>query len=246
MKKIAQIIALLCLVLVFTNCSNDDDNSDTIGATPPAETVTDADGNVYNTVTIGDQIWMVENLKTTSYKDGTPITMYSFAIHGNDWLNFNSPEAFYQWASTDDLNDVIDEELPFDYYGAMYNHLAIETGNLAPEGWRIPTQQDFIELENFISNDGNAGEEGTALKSETGWIDFSGNGTDTYGFNALPNGYVNALGGPTASEAISTWVTTNVNTTNQTRKMVSLFDEGTISYFDNGIAIGAAIRCIKE
>ena len=244
MKKIAQLLLLTLALFSFTQCTSDDNTNN-----PPEETietVTDADGNVYNTITIGNQVWMLENLKTTTYNDGTPITMYSFEVHGNNWLNFNTPEAFYQWADTSDLNDVHDNELPFDYYGAMYNHLAIESGKLAPEGWRIPTMQDFIELQNYISNNGNAGVEADALKSNSGWIASSGNGTDLFGFKGLPNGYVNALGGPTAAELISTWATTNVDIDAQTRTMVSLFDEDAILYLDNSIKIGAAVRCIKE
>ncbi|WP_299224720.1 FISUMP domain-containing protein [uncultured Psychroserpens sp.] len=243
MKKLTQCFILILLAVFSAQCSDDYNDSDTEA---PQLTVTDADGNIYNTITIGNQTWMLENLKTTKYNDGTPITAYTFATHGNNWLNFNTPEALYQWANTSDLNNVFDEELPFDYYGAMYNHLAIESGKLAPDGWRIPTVQDFVELQNYIANNGNSGNEATALKSKLGWLSSSGNGTDLYNFKGLPNGYVNTLGGPTASELISTWATIDFNSVDQTRKMVSLFDEATILYIDNSIKIGAAIRCIKE
>lgn len=212
----------------------------------PEITVTDIDGNVYNTISIGNQTWMLENLKTTKFNDGTPITEYTFATNGINWLNLNSPEAFYQWAETSDLNNIINSDLPFDYYGAMYNHLAIESGKLAPDGWKIPTEQDFQELESHLTNNGFAGNEATALKSSTGWAPFSGNGTDAIGFKGLPNGYINAFGGPTVSEGICTWATKDVNINNGTRKMIQLFDQNTILFSDNAIQIGAGIRCIKE
>lgn len=233
------ITILLMSVLFIMSCNDDVD-------VPPIEepeTVTDIDGNIYNTIKIGDQTWMLENLKTTTYNDGTPITEYQF---GDDWHNGNTQLAYYQWANTSDLNNVHTEELPTDYYGVMYNNYAIETGKLAPEGWRIPTQADFETLEAFIAADGHAGNEATVLKSKTGWVESSGNGTDVYGFNGLPNGYVSTPGTPTASELICTWATTNVNTTDKTRLSVNLFDESTISYAHNSIAIGAGIRCIKE
>ena len=234
------------IVITLLNFSCSDDDNRTI-IEDPLLTVTDADGNIYNTITIGNQIWMLENLKTTTFNDGTPITAYEF---GMDWGDLPNETPQYQWADTSDLNNVIDEELPFDFYGAMYNHWAIESGKLAPEGWRIPTQSDFEALENYLSNNGYAGNEATALKSSSGWLPSSGNGTDDIGFKGLPNGYINAFGGPTLGQGICTWATTDVNTNipigSQTRVMVQLFDEGSILYSDNSIRIGAGIRCIKE
>lgn len=211
-----------------------------------AETVTDADGNVYNTITLGNQTWMLENLKTTKFNDGTPITEYTFETHGSDWFNLNTPEMLYQWAGTADLNNLYDNELPFDFYGAMYNHLTIESGKLAPEGWRIPTEQDFIELRDFIANDGHAGNEATVLKSTNGWHSTSGNGTDLYGFTGLPNGYVNAFGGATGSETICTWATADIDETSSTRIVVNLFDQAEILFEYQAFALGNGIRCIKE
>jgi len=241
MKNLLKLTLLTLSALIFIQCSSGDNPA-------PFEpsTVTDIDGNVYNTITIGNQTWMLENLKTTKFNDGTPITEFSFAEFGINWLNLNTPTIFYQWANTDDLNNAVEEELPFDYYGAMYNHLAVESGKLAPEGWRIPSVQDFIELESYLTNNGYAGYEATALKSDSGWLASSGNGTDAIGFNGLPNGYVSAFGTPTLSEGICSWLTTDVNSATQTRRMVQLNDESTILYSDNGIQLGAGIRCVKN
>ena len=113
---------------------NKEENQVTI---EPELTVTDADGNVYQTIKVGNQIWMRENLKTTTYNDGTSINEYEF---GDDWHNGNTQIDYYQWAYTP-------PGFADDDFGAMYNHFAIESGKLAPEGWRIPTTQDFLELE---------------------------------------------------------------------------------------------------
>ena len=244
MNKSIKFFAFFCIILFFSECSDFDDKIKQ--DQNQVETVTDADGNVYNTIKIGNQTWMLENLKTTKFNDGVAITEYTFATHGNNWHNAGSEEALYQWANTDDLNNVYTETLPFDYYGAMYNHYAIESGKLAPTGWRIPTEQDFIELESFLNSNGASGTEATALKTTFGWLSSSGNGTNTFGFNGLPNGYVNAFGGATASEIICAWATSNYNSTNGTRTSVNLFDESTISYQQDAIQIGHGIRCIKE
>ena len=204
--------------------------------------VTDIDGNVYKTITLGSQEWMLENLKTTTFNDGQAITEYMF---GDNWYN-GGVIPYYQWAETSDLNNLYPDPLPFDFYGAIYNEAAIASGKLAPDGWKIPSQQDFIELVNYMASNGQAGKEGIALKSTYGWVSFYGNGTDLYGFNGLPNGYASALGGATGAQTISSWATTDVNLANQTRRIAQLFDQDVLLYFDNGIQLGAGIRCIKE
>ena len=255
MKKLTLISIFMLLSMVFIQCSDDDNNqSEQTEVTDAPEevetTVTDADGNIYNTITIGDQVWMLENLKTTKYNDGTQITQYSFEVNGINWGSLNNEEAFYQWADTSDLNNVVEEELTIDAYGAMYNYFAIETGKLAPEGWRIPTVADFQALETFLANDGHTGNQATVLKTTTGWLPSSGDGTNLYGFNAVPNGYVSAIGTSTFANGICSWATKNVNggpsIGSQTRVLVQLHDEGIMLYGDNAIQIGAGIRCIKE
>lgn len=248
MKQFMKLSIVCLFTLLATGCASDDDNNDTTApAEIPALTVTDADGNVYNTITIGNQTWMLENLKTTKYNDGTPITEWTF---GMDWNSIGNQEAFYQWANTDDLNNVYENELPFDYYGAMYNHFAIETGKLAPTGWRIPSQQDFRDLENYLNNNGFQGTVAMVLKSDSGWLESSGNGTNATGFNGLPNGYVAAGGTATASELLCSWVTTDVEAgpinSSTKRKWALLYNESSITYGENSITLGAAIRCIKE
>ena len=229
--------------LLVLGCSKDENNSNPI----PESTLVDIDGNVYNTITIGSQVWMLENLKTTTFNDGMPITKHVFGMNWGDLIN-QQPQ--YQWADTSDLNNVIDEELPFDFYGALYNNWAIESGKLAPEGWRIPTKADFEELENYLSQNGYQDQVTSALKSSTGWHPSSGNGTNAIGFQGLPNGYANAFGGPTAAQIICTWATSNVNTAIQlgsrTRVLVQLFDSEDILYPESSINIGVGIRCIKN
>ncbi len=140
--------------------------------------------------------------------------------------------------------------MPFDYYGAHYNHFAVETGKLAPEGWRIPSQEDFLALENYLNTNGYSGNVATALKSDSGWGNTSSNGTDAIGFNGLPNGYVAAGGTATGSEVVSSWLTSDVadGTVNSslTRKWVQLTDATEIFYSDTSIVLGAGIRCIKN
>jgi uncharacterized protein (TIGR02145 family) len=83
------------------------------------------------------------------------------------------------WAYENDPGNV-------DKYGYLYNW---ETANeVCPDGWQLPNDDEWDELENYVGNDGHSGSEGTALKSTSGWND-NGNGTDDYGFSGLPGGY---------------------------------------------------------
>ena len=241
MKNAIKLLGVLMITIFIFGCSEDDDT------TTPVLTVTDADGNIYNTIQIGNQIWMLENLKTTKFNDGTPINEWLF---GMDWGSLSGQQPLFQWASTADLNNIYPEVLPSDYYGAMYNHFAIQNGNLAPVGWKIPSEQDFIDLENYLNNNGHSGNVATALKSTIGWTSFSGSGTNAIGFNGLPNGYIAAGGTATGSETICSWGTSDIGTgpinSSLNRKWVQLFDQSNIVYSDTSIVLGVAIRCIKE
>lgn len=234
--KISKIV-LFFLTSVLVSCSSEENG--TIVINTPA---TDIDGNVYNTIIIGNQTWMVENLKTTTYNDGTPI---NFRTQNDDWHNGNTQIDYYQWADTNDLNNVHSQDLPEDYYGAMYNHYAVQSGKLAPQGWRIPTQQDFIELRDYLAANGFSGNEATALKSDSGWFSSSGNGTDAVGFRGLPNGYVSSVGTSTLAEGIATFITTDYNASTKKRVLVQLFNTSDMHFTENPIQIGGAVRCIR-
>ena len=89
--------------------------------------LSDADGNVYTTVTIGAQTWMVQNLKTTTYNDGTSIPLVTDSIA---WFNLYTPGCC--WYNNDVANKAT--------YGALYNWYTVNTGKLAPPAgmWRPP------------------------------------------------------------------------------------------------------------
>ena len=146
---------------------------DKAASVPLALTVTDADGNVYQTVVIGTQTWTTENLKTTKYNDGTPI---SNVTDGVTWATTYTPA--YCWYSNDITNKV--------KYGALYNREAALNPMLAPTGWHVATYLDWDNLANYL---GAAG--GGKLK-QTGSINWNApntGATNETGFNAVPSGY---------------------------------------------------------
>lgn len=110
-----------------------------INVTAPVGPVIDIDGNVYNTVTIGGQTWMVENLKTTMYNDGNPIPNVT---DDTEWQMLTTPA--YCWYDNDTVNKAT--------YGALYNWFAVNSGKLAPVGWHVSTDEDWeILVKNLVT-----------------------------------------------------------------------------------------------
>jgi uncharacterized protein (TIGR02145 family) len=146
-------------------------------------TVTDFDGNVYQTVTIGDQVWMAENLKTTKYNDGKDILNIT---DNTEWSNLTTDA--YCWYNNDIENKAI--------YGALYNWFAVNTGKLCPTGWHVPTDFEWKQLEMELGlNQAQADmigwrgtDQGTYMKYTNYWTN-NGNGINSIGFSALPGGF---------------------------------------------------------
>ena len=133
-------------------------------------TVSDADGNVYQTIKIGNQVWLKENLRTTKYNDGTPI---NFTNDANTWANASSGE--YCWYG----NNAAGNKIP---YGALYNGYTIASNKLAPVGCHIPTLEEWNLLLANAGGNNNLLESGTAH-----WL-FPNSGNNLTGFSARPGG----------------------------------------------------------
>jgi uncharacterized protein (TIGR02145 family) len=141
-------------------------------------TVTDIDGNIYHTVKIGNQTWMVEDLKVTTYNNGVPIQN----ITGNEigklsW--YNDYSGAYCWYN----NNIVSKNT----FGALYNWTAVSKGVLAPKGWHIPTIEEWKVLIEFLGGEKIAG----GKLKEAGTIHWTTPNTgadNSSGFTALPGG----------------------------------------------------------
>lgn len=145
-------------------------------------TVKDVDGNVYKTITIGKQVWMSENLKTTKYRNGEVIGTTSPS--GQDIRNLVGPK--FQWAfgGKDSNSDV---------YGRLYTWYAItDDRGVCPAGWHVPTDAEWTALVTFLGGDVIAY---SKLKEsgEIHWLKYD-TGSNETGFTALPGGIRNGRG----------------------------------------------------
>jgi uncharacterized protein (TIGR02145 family) len=109
-------------------------------------TITDVSGNSYNTVQIGTQCWMRENLRTIKYNDATNIPNLT---NDNDWSNTYSGAYCYYNNSSSNASS----------YGALYNWYAVNTGKLCPSGWHVPTVNEFDALIDYLGGNNAAGGE---------------------------------------------------------------------------------------
>ena len=200
-------------------------------------TITDADGNVYTSVTIGTQEWMTENLRTTKYSDGTAIPNVT---DNDEWKNLSTGA----WCHYD--NDSTQYEAT---YGKLYNwYAASDSRNVCPTGWHLPTDGEWTVLTDYLAEDGHSGTEGIALKAKSGWDDSygqSGNGTDDYGFSGLPGGYRYSDGFfISIGTSVSWWSSSKV--TNWAWNRLLIYVDDSLSRQVNNNRRGFSIRCLRD
>lgn len=236
---------LTACVLTFVIGCGGDDNSTNSDNPPVNTTVTDIDGNVYQTVTIGTQEWMAENLKVTHYRNGDPIPN----IADNSWGELTTG-AYCAYS-----DEVSNEST----YGLLYNGYAVsDARNIAPEGWHVPTDAEWQELEIALgmspedanSTDVRGTNEGSKLAGredlwESGSLE---NDADfgSSGFTATPGGLCEAnrqfrfLG-----FRGHWWVSTDVNSVAAWLRALDCY-ETDIDRVQYSKRYGLSVRCVKD
>jgi uncharacterized protein (TIGR02145 family) len=242
MKYNSFILLILVTCMIFIGCKKEEEAPYVI----ERGTVTDVDGNVYETVKIGNQWWMAENLRVTKFNDGTPIAHIP-VVSGADsaWAQVDSAAYCF----------IVDT-----LYGCLYNaHTVTGEKNLAPQGWHVPSDEEWRELEHTLGMSleesaqtgwrGNA--EANLLTSlyNLGWPANDRNvglyGTDYFGFNAIPAS-VRGHDGRTNSQGNSAWWWSNTLQSGQCYYRTidtyhqRIFRQVTLP------AYGMSIRCVKD
>lgn len=207
--------------------------------------VIDIDSNIYSTVKVGKYLWMTENLRTTTYKNGLKIPNVK---DNNTWISTDS--GAYCWYNNDTSNAKV--------YGALYNWYAVNTGNLCPDGWRVPSDEEWKYLEGYVDTKFCIGDSswnsiglrgndaGLRLKTKSGWS-IDGNGTDHFNFSALPSGERLSRNGKYFIMGSNGfwWSSTEYNTHRAWYRSIIYTYNGVMRYFHDK-QFGFSVRCLRD
>lgn len=246
----------MLLAIHFIGCEEEEDNGNgnTSNPCPDMPTVTDADGNTYPTVQIGNQCWMAENLRTTKYANGEEIPNVTVK---EDWADLTETETG-AWVHYENDSQY---DSP---YGKLYNWYAVaDDSGLCPTGWHVASDSEWMTLELALGMDegeltGNTWRGNGQGAMIAGYPDLWGGLEITEdpqfgstGFNALPNGSRWA-GFSSDFRDMGTYARFHTSTENpQNENQVitrSLYAEfNTISRYENLTKrAGYAVRCIAD
>lgn len=194
-------------------------------------TVIDSDDNIYDVIRVGTQVWMDENLKTTTFNDDDAIAL----VGGSSaWSNLTSPG--YCWYANDEDNK--------DIYGALYNWHAVNSGKLCPSGWRVPADDDWTILENYLGGQSPAG----GKLKETGtihWASPNTGATNEYDFTARPGGWRTNTGTFQYINNNGYWWSSTLITPDSFYRHIHYDSDKVFRNLING-KYGMSVRCIKE
>ncbi|RKR83369.1 uncharacterized protein (TIGR02145 family) [Mucilaginibacter gracilis] len=195
--------------------------------------INDIDGNIYHTISIGTQVWMVENLKTTRYNDGTEIPLIVDTAEA--WYKLNSPG--YCWYDDQETNNGAT--------GALYNWHAVNTGKLSPKGWHVPTEKDWSLLAEFLGGETVAG----GKMKVTGTVSWSGpntGATNSSGFTALYSSFRGQSGFiPSSNGTLLFWSSTAYDDVDAWAWYLRS-DSEALGSNHGGKYHGFSVRCLKD
>lgn len=211
----------------------------------------DIDGNMYDAVRIGNQIWMAENLRTEHFRNGDQIPLETSQKDGD----LGMPGRYYPANNKKDAP-----------WGYLYNwHAAVDPRGLAPKGWHVPSNEDFERLKNFLKSNPTFWSDGVTpdligkslATSEDEWShsykpyavgnDFSLN--NSTGFNAYPAGFWLASTSKDGLYEYADFWSTTGSGNNPSKAYIwslSYFNQGFWADVNSLKSKGCSIRCIKD
>jgi uncharacterized protein (TIGR02145 family) len=214
------------------------EQSITLWINTPGPGVDDAEGNRYTSVKIGTQVWMVENLRATKYRNGDLIGTTTPATA--DIQSESSPK--YQWAYDGNENNVAD-------YSRLYTwHAVADTRNIAPAGWHVATQTDWAILIEYLGGQFNCGGKLKNINT-THWKTPNTGATNESGFTALPGGSRSESGAFGNIGFFTYWWSSSECLGCPVKAGIDLYISSAFSAMYNGqdhASIGCSVRCVKD
>ncbi len=192
----------------------------------------DIDGNVYDAITIGTQIWMKQNLNVTHYRNGDSIPNVT---DNTAWTN--TLTGAYCNCLNDSINSIT--------YGRLYNwYTVVDSRNLCPTGWHVPSNTEWnVLVEDYLGGNGIAG----GKLKEAGvlhWQSPNTSATNETGFTALPGGYRYSIGGSLGNHGYW-WSSTESSLTFAINRIMSYSSSNATNNYYNKF-IGCSVRCLKD
>ena len=198
-----------------------------------SEPVTDIDENVYKTVQIGEQVWMAENLKVTRYRNGDAI---SNVTNSDTWNELDSG-AWVYYNNNESNNDV---------YGKLYNwYAAADSRGVCPEGWRVPTDIDWIALSSHLGGESVAGGKMKATGTQY-WQSPNTGATNESGFTALAAGGRDPSGGFDFQGTFAAFWSSTERTSTLAWYYAIDYDNSVLNRYNYTKSLGFSIRCLRD
>ena len=196
-------------------------------------TVTDFDGNMYDTIIICGQIWLKQNLKVTRYRNGE-------SIHNNTenaaWSNLTTG-SYCDYENTPGNSST---------YGKLYNYYTvIDSRNLCPIGWHVPSDAEWTTLENCLGGINIAGADLKETRT-THWKTPNTGATNSSGFTALPGGYRDINGDYGNISEQGYWWSTTGSSSSYAYFHSLTYDNKGVSRGNYSRSFGFSVRCVKD
>ena len=205
---------------------------------PPS--VSDIDGNLYQTIQIGTQCWMKENLKTTRYRNGTQI---DFPGANNDLWESNNTGAFAWYDNNISWKNT---------YGALYNWYAtVNSNNLCPQGWHVPSNSEFTSIVSFLGGEDVAGGKMKSTSTEPAphprWDMPNNAATNESGFSGFPGGdRASTMGQYLGLGVYGRWWSSSSFNEEHAKSRWIRYSAGWIEENTNAKSNGFSVRCLKN
>lgn len=195
--------------------------------------IKDIEGNTYLTISIGKQVWMAENLKTTKFNDGSSIANVREI---EQWKTIEKPG--YCWLNNDESNRSV--------YGALYNWFAVSSKKLCPTGWHVPTATEWDLMITSLGDPEYAGDK-LKEKGDGHWKNGLSTATNEYDFTALPGGMRFEYGNfPLFANNYGVWWTATEFDKFQAWNRGLFFQSSKTFKGHEGKRNGFSVRCIKD